>query len=328
MSLACSEAHGTSVVPCSTEGAAVVGPVPANVSMGASGKQLNVTAIHALHSSACEVTCEDYPAGAISILECSVPTGESLMPLLSSGTGTIELYVSYYAPLTSKEAVTLPFEGSSRSVTISLSPPSPPSPPAPPPPPPLPPPSSPPPEVTPPWFKVSTGSSAHSGSDTKVRFMPIKREPPAPYSFPDYQSTCNAAGFRVWRDESGTNTFPGGKDIFDNWSINLGGHDAMSNKFTNVVNGQAESGHSGGLLVTRSQMAAQLHDLGLSNGQHIMCMKAGHSGYTGSSEVGSCTTFQLQSSSVSSASFSNQNPTYDLAFCACMVGEDCPDFYT
>jgi len=157
--------------------------------------------------------------------------------------------------------------------------------------------------------------------------MPIHIQPAVTYSFPDYQRACNNAGFRVWEDQDGSNQYPGGKSIYDVWGANLGGHDCMSYKFGYTVNGQSESSHSGGMMVSRAQMAAQLHELGLSNGQHVMCMKTAHSGGTSSSDNGACTTFQLSTGSVSSASFSNHRPTYDLAFCACMIGQDCPAFF-
>ena len=62
-----------------------------------------------------------------------------------------------------------------------------------------------------------------------------------------------------------------------------------------------------------------------------MCMMAYHSGYTDAGSGGGCITFVIASDygSFSSVSINNDDrPDYELAFCACIAGEDCPSSFS
>jgi hypothetical protein len=181
-----------------TDNAEVVGPLAASIF---ALHEPNITFIHAAYSSPCATGCELLPANVVPILKCPLPA--NLTGLLPGGVGTLEVFVSYFAPPNQSGAVDVPFVGRGNRVFVSLSSPSPPSPPSPPPAAPPPPPAPPPaaPMTPPPWYSLTT-ASANAGTDLLVRMFPIYMGAfqGGTWDFPAYRDACSAAGFRVWYD--------------------------------------------------------------------------------------------------------------------------------
>merc|ERR1712060_891773 len=95
-----------------------------------------------------------------------------------------------------------------------------------------------------------------------------------------------------------------------------------------VMNGQTESGHGGGLMITKAQMAEYLADIDVPSGTRVLAAKYAHSASSSGSYVQFSYNGGTSSSSISSPSWgSTTGFTYDLPFCACKLNEDCPDFY-
>jgi len=67
-----------------------------------------------------------------------------------------------------------------------------------------------------------------------------------------------------------------------------------------------------------------------TGGSHKIAMKAYHSGYTGDTDPMSYATFAIASGYSGFYDVANgaNGGDYDLAWCACMIGEDCPSFFT
>ena len=84
-------------------------------------------------------------------------------------------------------------------------------------------------------------------------------------------------------------------------------------------------------MATRTQMNTDLLAIGVSAGSHTICMKNGHADDTSQFANGACTVFTSYSytgGSVSGATYSSARPDYDLAFCGCIINEDCPSNFT
>jgi len=184
--------------------------------------------------------------------------------------------------------------------------------------------SPPPPGTAVAWYKVTTGSTENDGTDYGVRFMPVYLGSMRTYSYAAYEQNCVEKGMRVWWDTQGSNT----NVIFDTHNnINLGGHDAIqSSGLQAVLQGSTASGHGGGFVLTRTQMLQSLQDIQVPPGQHTIVMKYGHTAHADASYC----TFTISSgySGFSSVSSSNSaTVAYDIAMCACKIGEDCPSNY-
>ena len=171
----------------------VVGPLHASVS----GLTSNTSEaeIHAGCTAACSTK-------VLPTLACPLPG--SIGPFMgSSGSGTLYLFVSYFAPMSSDDAVYLPFDGIYNSVQVEpASPPPPASPPAPPSPPP---PTSPPPNAPRSgrsWYHIEQQSYRTSSTSYNIRFIPIYFSPEEMYTYPSFKARCVAAtsprGSREW----------------------------------------------------------------------------------------------------------------------------------
>jgi len=171
----------------------------------------------------------------------------------------------------------------------------------------------------------STGSP---GRDTGIRLTPVPVSPRVGYTFPGYVDNCVAGGYRGYRDTTSTTNSREiilGYGTGGSWSSNMGGHDMMNQlKYTMEGNRRWRIGES----ISRAKMASELLENGfLPNQNIVLCMMAFHSGYTSSDSGGSCITFQIASSGTSFQSVNIDNAArgaYDLSFCACMAGDDCP----
>ena len=111
---------------------------------------------------------------------------------------------------------------------------------------------------------------------------------------------------------------------------NLGGHDALGYKIGYVMQGDAESGHSGGVMITRETMLVYLRDMGVAVGSHAIGTKYGHGGADTAGSNGYLLPFTIDSgySSFSGVNGHEGNGPVDLYLCACVINEDCPDYFT
>lgn len=151
----------------------------------------------------------------------------------SAGSFALYLYVSYFAPLGSADAVHIPFVGIDNSVQVEFTPSAPPSPPMPPPstppPPPIPPAHPPPLPMGRSWYKTAT-------VDYDMRFIPVRFGPPAVlYKYSEFKAVCVGAGMRVWHDEDGSDGDGVLRRDSRSYATSLSGDDVMSNLKTVVT---------------------------------------------------------------------------------------------
>ena len=175
------------------------GPMSASIS---TLHEINTTDLHAAHTG-CAKECDLRPANVLPVLACPVPDVVSA-GLLPSGFGDIFLHVTYYMPMGDVDAVPMPHRfpdtaagvstrptANVHRVSVSLTPPSPPE--VPPTPPPSPVPAVPPPPPSPPtvvpgvWYALTSGASAGSGTDHRVRFFPVYAGSMQAYSYSAYR---------------------------------------------------------------------------------------------------------------------------------------------
>ena len=125
-----------------------------------------------------------------------------------------------------------------------------------------------------------------------------------------------------------------GKIIYDTWAygISLGSHDILSgNKLEYTMKGLAEgTSHAGGAMVDRATMLVNLNHMGVPVGSHAIGAKYGHAGFTATGEDGALLKFTIDSNyaSFSSVAYEKSDNPVDIYFCACIIGEDCPDHFT
>ena len=149
------------------------------------------------------------------------------------------------------------------------------------------------------------------------------------YSYAHYRDACNQQGYRVWRDEDLASS---STEIYDQWAMNLGGHDLLGHFLKHEMQGNGPTGwqNSGGLVVSRVEMLSQLQAMGVPSGvEHKLAAKAHHAGYTGATDDGAILTFTIDTgytdfTEVSHATTPHATAFYDIAYCACWSGQDCP----
>lgn len=307
---------------------AVMGPVAANVSfhssINASTRASALAQIHGAHMSPCANGCQKSPPWMTAVLIC--PLASDTPSLLGSdGSGTLHLDVTYSARKGASGAVSIPFVDATNSVVVQLAPPPPPAPPASPPPSPATPP--PPDYELQPWYAVVPQAQMQDGAftDQGVRIVPVYLEEPTPYSYTTLKAKCVGKGMRTWRDEGcSTNS----EEICDSMSTNLGGHDLISN-IVNQMTDQVDTGHGGWGMAMAKDMLEDFSAINMKIGEHTAAIKYGHAGMTGSDGTPSMVKFTINSgytglSSVSSVHQGSTGQNFDVALCACIVGEDCP----
>jgi hypothetical protein len=139
---------------------------------------------------------------------------------------------------------------------------------------------------------------------------------------------------RSWYDSS-SGRFDSTKVIYGRkWSMSssLGGHDIMANFEYAMRNaGNGETSHAGFPVMWYADLLADLKALNIPVGEHVMALKQGHSGADSDSDASSSLKFTIDSGY---SGFSNVNymytgtdyngGSYDIAFCACEIGKDCP----
>jgi len=185
-----------------------------------------------------------------------------------------------------------------------------------------------PPGVMGPWYLLNTGGTASGvGTVLRARIIPVYTTTPQPYTYTSYRAFCNSKSLRVWFDA----TSGGGSSsqvIYDvSTNINAGGHDIINNLLAGMQYG-AESGHGGFPIAWQRDMLWQLQAAGVPVGQHKAAMKYHHAAQTDNSSPASMVTFTIDAGYAGMSSMSASNPgagtTYDIALCACNMGEDCP----
>jgi len=131
--------------------------------------------------------------------------------------------------------------------------------------------------------------------------------------------------------DGGSSSYPCTEDattICSGWgnthtSCNMGGHDFMNNLVRMLANSQ-ETGHCGFPLVGAAQAAADMHQMGVPAGSHTFATRYHHgkgnqdAAYV-TATLGSGNTW----SSVPGSGSSSSSVQFDIAICACRIGEDC-----
>jgi len=180
-----------------------------------------------------------------------------------------------------------------------------------------------------PWYTVTSTANPNSGSydDWGVRMIPVYLGSSKSYSYPSYRTLCNEKGFRVWRDDTTCST--SSTEICDpqNKAPSLGGHD-VANNVVRAMQQSEETGHSGWMMVWKRDMLYQFKQAEVPTGAHTMALKYGHTGNTGSGDSGTKIVFTISSgyTDLSGASYDTATGagfSYDIAMCACIIGEDC-----
>ena len=159
------------------------------------------------------------------------------------------------------------------------------------------------------------------------------------YEFSTFKAACIDAGYRVFYDEDSSHcTIAQSPEIIydcdtDSCSLNLGGHDLIGGQLKKIMNGESGPCCSGVVLRTPAEMLIDLKNAGVPEGQHRIAHKYHHGGsstYTGAGANGALLTFTIDSgfASFSAVAFAEARGQFDIAMCACKIGEDCPDSYT